>query len=527
MSIMANTVNTSLGTSDPNRMLRNNELYHSIHRGIGEFNHLKRTTLFKSAIGVLEGLLVLVAITLLFGTLINGSFGKLAGVNAIVFPSLIGVSFLGIYGFLALISLTKWFGLITIHEMQQSSLMCFVVTMIIASANCIHSLSFNLKATIILAMIIVISLVSQQTNPSKRWVLYIVRGAAAAVLSNYRNIVASGLGIIIIIITFLDVFDSFAKYYIEHHALLYALGFLTWIILWSTRKSNEKSLFTSYQRYLNSLIHYPVKGNGTFADRILFDTWFPMCVANISILHNGHYQHASISPIGVELPNDLLYRWDNVKGDQLRTYRGAMALSGAAIDVGITKSRVFRYLLTTFGVNTGLWLRTKKEMLLTDGPFRIRDLMLTFDDEFSTNKTRFARASDGGHFENTGIYYLLKLRTKTIFSFDASYDPIDTGEVLRVLIAKARRHLNTQIQLIKEADGIQEFAIVYPDMQTGRLYYAKHSRVSLPAKNWGKDVSADFPHDSTANQFLSPDLFDSYYELGLYAAKKMNQFFPV
>ena len=526
---MANTALSGLGRIPPDGNFYNNRLYQSIRRGIGPFNRAKSTTLIKSAFGVVEGFFVLVAFTLLGGAFMNNFFGTLSGTDIVVFPGGACMVFLGGYGVLQCLKWVKWFSTNLIRGAQQFLLMSFFVTLLLGAANFIHSLDFGWQTGIMLSMIAAISLLSQQTNPSKRWILYMVRGAAAAILSNYQNILTAGLGLVVLIVAVLDIFDATARPYIVQHIALYTSVLATmflWIAFWCTRKSNQKSLFASYQRYLKTLVSSPITTNAKFEDRAKLNSWFPICVANISILHNGAYQHAAISPVGIEMPNAATYRWTDVQGEQLRTYRGAMTLSGAAIDVGITKSRVFRYLLTTFGVNTGLWLQVKGPTLSTDGPLRIHDLLLTFDDELSTDRTAYARASDGGHFENTGIYYLLKLKLKTIFSFDASFDPAESGEALRMLTFKARRELNTEIRLVRETDGVQEFEIIYPDKQTGKLFYTKHSRVPLPSKNWSKDVSADFPHDSTANQFLSPDLFDSYYELGLYAARNTSQFFP-
>ncbi|HBZ06920.1 MAG TPA: hypothetical protein DEP03_11265 [Massilia sp.] len=516
LSLMANS-----GRRKPERALKGHNLYRMITHNLARFNSLKSTALVRSGIGLVWGVLVFMSIVMLGSALISAMTKDFSNVP-VVGMLIVEIGLVGLSLLFRAVAKTKWAKSAFYHYNDVLVQSLFAVNVMLAARF------FQVQHWYFMYAVgaIVLALLAQQNNPRKRWVLYSVRGALAALLGNGRAVLVASCVLLISTMAFLEFHGAVIAPHVEPGSGVYIIGIfaaISVLIFWILTRSNAWSMLKPYQRYLDALIPGKRSASSRFADAHTHAPWFPICVANISILSKGTYRHASISPVGVELPNARLYTWDKVDGEELTTCRGAMALSGAAIDVGITASRLRRYLLTTFGVNTGIWLRSDRNGRLSSnkGPLRLVDLMLAFDDGLSDLDALYMKASDGGHFENTGIYFLLKSRATTIYSFDVSYDPDDTGESLRVLRTRARQDFGIDIALAREAACVSEFDILYRDGLKGKLYYVRHSRVPTLATNWAKDVSASFPHDSTFNQFLSADLFDVYYELGETAAAKM------
>lgn len=153
--------------------------------------------------------------------------------------------------------------------------------------------------------------------------------------------------------------------------------------------------------------------------------------------------------------------------------------------------------------------------------------------------------TDGGHFENLGLYELVRRQLPLIIVSDAGADPDYTfgdlanalekvradfgviitldGEALDQLIPRPGHPLNTSSGLgAMAARGHLVADILYPDAQaeggsrTGRLIYLTTTYFAgLSADLHGyRRINPDFPDQSTANQFFDERQFDAYRELG-------------
>jgi hypothetical protein len=138
--------------------------------------------------------------------------------------------------------------------------------------------------------------------------------------------------------------------------------------------------------------------------------------------------------------------------------------------------------------------------------------------------------SDGGHFENLGIYELVRRRVRFIICSDADADPAFSFGDLGNAIDHCRRDFGVEIEIgaqhsIKAAklEGFRDAhyavgTICYPgDKTPGLLLYIKSSLTSdEPSDVLGmKAQDKDFPHDSTVtNQFFDESKFESYRALG-------------
>ena len=105
-----------------------------------------------------------------------------------------------------------------------------------------------------------------------------------------------------------------------------------------------------------------------------------------------------------------------------------MAISGAAVspNMGYHSSPSIALLLTLFNVRLGWWLgnpgKAGNETYKWDGPKRAT--MLLFDEALgrTTDQSPYVYLSDGGHFENLGLYEMVRRRCRLIVLVDAGCD---------------------------------------------------------------------------------------------------------
>jgi len=210
----------------------------------------------------------------------------------------------------------------------------------------------------------------------------------------------------------------------------------------------------------------------------------------------------------------------------------AFAISGAAVDPNTyaTRSRPLTFLMTLFNVRLGYWINNPRYRL-TLGPLsRPRWYWYLLREMFGrglTEKAMQVHLSDGGHFENLGIYELIRRRCRYIIVCDAGADPTyrfgdlaraielvrtDFGAAVELNVEEIRPHGEDGISLKAFARG----KVYYNDGSEGRILYIKASRIdALPedVKGYAR-AHADFPHESTADQFFDEAQFEAYRELG-------------
>jgi hypothetical protein len=150
----------------------------------------------------------------------------------------------------------------------------------------------------------------------------------------------------------------------------------------------------------------------------------------------------------------------------------------------------------------------------------------------SSDRGRAVYLSDGGHFENLGLYEMVRRRCRYIVVVDAGADPDSGFADLGNAVLKIRVDLNIDIDFVPAvAIGSRRaplspfywFAhgqILYPEGALGEIIYLKAS--DLP--DMPMDVRAyrnahdSFPHQPTLDQFFSESQFESYRALGLHIA---------
>jgi hypothetical protein len=215
----------------------------------------------------------------------------------------------------------------------------------------------------------------------------------------------------------------------------------------------------------------------------------------------------------------------------------AVAASGAAVSPnwGYHSSPTMAFLLTIFNVRLGLWIRN---------PRRKRFLLPRFNDNPSSpafglfyllaelfgmvnDAAAFVYLTDGGHFENMGLYELVRRHCMTIVICDAEQDGGLNFEGIGMAIRKCRIDCGAEINLDLsklELTGTPPVSpchsvmgtIHYPSGAVGRILYIKTAFTNgLPADliNFHKQHHA-FPNDTTMNQWFTESQFESYRRLG-------------
>ncbi len=201
----------------------------------------------------------------------------------------------------------------------------------------------------------------------------------------------------------------------------------------------------------------------------------------------------------------------------------AIAMSGAAAspNMGYHSSPALTFLMTLFNVRLGHWSGNPAHAHAwrSDGPayggsYLIREL-LGLTDYLSP----YVYLSDGGHFENLGIYELVRRRCATIVAVDAAQDGTrafdDLGNAVRRCYADFGVTIDIRTDKL-QSDYAAIGRILYPDAPAGTLVYIKPTlRGDEPAdlQNYQR-TCPDFPHQSTADQWFDDAQFESYRKLG-------------
>lgn len=227
----------------------------------------------------------------------------------------------------------------------------------------------------------------------------------------------------------------------------------------------------------------------------------------------------------------------------------AMAISGAAAspNMGYHTSPLIGLMMTLFNLRLGWWFGnpSHKNTWHGEGPTVgvsaiVRELFGLTDDE-----SPYVYLSDGGHFENLGLYEMVRRRCRYIVVSDAGCDPdcalADLGNAIRKIWIDLGIKIDFPCFDIKPRPALTEGApscnmpragsgddpcycavgtIRYPEdgAPAGHLLYIKPTLTGMePAdiRSYAAE-SPDFPHESTSDQWFSESQLESYRSLGSY-----------
>jgi hypothetical protein len=191
------------------------------------------------------------------------------------------------------------------------------------------------------------------------------------------------------------------------------------------------------------------------------------------------------------------------------------------------------FLLTVFGARLGWWLGNSREKLWWESG-KPRSSWRALFKELTSGADDLGPEvylSDGGHFDNLGVYELVRRKCRLIISVDAGADLDYNCAELASVIEKCRVDFHTEIKIsvqgVNRGSKTPYFvgAIFYPGDDVrhpgGKLIYIKPCLVpGLPEDVLGfAREHGDFPHTSTGDQFFDESIFESYRALGHACAK--------
>jgi hypothetical protein len=195
----------------------------------------------------------------------------------------------------------------------------------------------------------------------------------------------------------------------------------------------------------------------------------------------------------------------------------ATAVSGAAAspNMGYDTSPLVAFLLTMFNVRLGWWFPNPAKSSwavhgLRGSLWYLAQELLGIADETS----RFLNISDGGHFENLGIYELMQFG--------------GLGNVLRICGTDFGAQIDLDVRSIrtqKEGHSLAHSAVGKIKYDNGSIGYLIYLKASVTGD---EDASitqyraqhTTFPHESTGNQFFTEAQFESYRKLGRHVVKQ-------
>lgn len=230
------------------------------------------------------------------------------------------------------------------------------------------------------------------------------------------------------------------------------------------------------------------------------------------------------------------------------TLATAMSLSGAAAtpNMGYYSSPATAFLMTLFNVRLGAWMPNPacawdlETGISRSGPKNSIVALLRELAGRTHDKGRDIYLSDGGHFENLGLYEMIRRRCPYIVVSDAAADPKCALKDLGNAVRKVKIDFDVDIEFaelrLAGRDGEYEpppqlawalGRITYPErIAVGKGRRKEHLKgwiLYLKPSFFGEGMPADviayargsaaFPHESTADQFFSESQFESYRRL--------------
>ncbi len=252
-----------------------------------------------------------------------------------------------------------------------------------------------------------------------------------------------------------------------------------------------------------------------------------------------------------------------------------MAISGAAASSNMgyfSPSPVVTFVLTLFNARLGWWLGNPgaagADTFYRSHPKQALSPVIEEAFGLTNDENPYVLLSDGGHFENLGLYEMVLRRCRDIVVVDGSADPEGSLEGLGDAVRKIRIDLGIRIEFegpfpivprprseepelpegtggycavglihYEDVDGAltpEDPAWVPPDHDperhrlTGRLVYIKPTIYGGEPRDIYNYAQGDptFPHESTADQFFDEPQFESHRMLGAYVVEKLFEEAP-
>jgi hypothetical protein len=226
----------------------------------------------------------------------------------------------------------------------------------------------------------------------------------------------------------------------------------------------------------------------------------------------------------------------------------ALAISGAAANpnMGYHSSPVLSLLMTLFNVRLGWWLGNPgppgSKTWKRAGPRYSVGPLASEAAGNTTDRYQYVNLSDGGHFENLGLYEMVLRRCHWIVVSDAGEDPecsfADLGEAVRKIRIDFGIPIEFDTLTIYPRSAIDTLKTPGHNCAVGRIRYSVVDGADAPdgiivyikPACYGDEprdiyeyfkTNPTFPHESTGDQFFSESQFESYRMLGAHTMEKL------
>lgn len=218
----------------------------------------------------------------------------------------------------------------------------------------------------------------------------------------------------------------------------------------------------------------------------------------------------------------------------------AITISGAAAspNMGYHSSPLIGFIMTLFNARLGAWLGNPspagRKTFSLPGPSSAIGSLMKEAFGLTNDTSEYVYLSDGGHFENLGLYEMVRRGCRNIVVVDAGCDPTFGYEDLGNALRKIRIDLSVPIdfddsmRLLREkktrfACAQIRYSALNSKRVDGWLLYIKP--IMLGDGHEPPDVAAyqaanhSFPHQTTGDQWFNESQTESYRMLGITSVK--------
>lgn len=223
-------------------------------------------------------------------------------------------------------------------------------------------------------------------------------------------------------------------------------------------------------------------------------------------------------------PSSMAY----VHRNHVTSMAASLAVSGAAVSpqMGSFGSTLLSLPLTLMNLRLGFWLRWPNPSGRPGMPLWLFNVLARVYEAYPFFKRRHGHLylTDGGHFDNLGLYEMVRRRCRHILVIDGGRDVDRSFGSLANAIRRVRADFDIRIAIggldsktrLPMYSGTIYYSEVNPDEENGLLVYIRpETRIHEPADVWSyAREHKDFPNESTADQSFGESQFESYRGLG-------------
>lgn len=257
---------------------------------------------------------------------------------------------------------------------------------------------------------------------------------------------------------------------------------------------------------------------------------------SLGTLYRGA-RSAVLSANGISL-GDQTARLDDLRLSSALT-ASAAAFNSQMGRLSMDLGPAVTFLMSALNLRLGLWVphptNRYRHRFLFPGRFFIYELL-----GLSRTNGKHLHLSDGNHFENFGLYELIRRHTRYIIVSDCGADPEIAFDDLANVLRRVREDFGVEIDLDISAlrPGENRFARQHAvvgtihyngitGMDKGTILFFKPTLTGdePPDLLQYRTRNKAFPHESTGDQFYDEPQWESYRRLGEHAAHAVLGFF--